>query len=505
MGLRSHTGGGSTVLEAPVSRPAPLVRPLAESPALRAGAMDGGLIRAHAIAAMAALALALSFGALMAVQLVFPDVGAGVPWLSWGRVRYAHTQSLMFGWLGNAFFAFLYYAVPLITGRPVSSGRLGLWLFAAWNFAIVLPGLVLVLGGVSQPLEWAEFPLVIDLLITGALVLAVIQFVPACVREGLEHLYVSGWYIAGGLAFTLLAYPMGNIVPNLVPGAAGAAFSGLWIHDAVGLFVTPLALAIVYLVVPVATGRPIYSHVLSMVGFWGLLLVYPFNGTHHYVFSVIPMEAQTAAIAASTVLGVDVIIVVANLLLSLRGSGFLPRDLGLRFAAVAVYCYLAVSLQGALQAQMAVNERVHFTDWVIGHSHLAMFGFASFAAIAGVVHIWERMPGRRFHPRLVSSAFWLLLGGMLTMVVALTAAGLVQGRSWQSSEPWLAGLEASRVFWMARAATAVPIIAGFVCLCAGLLTGPRVQAYRVAVPSVDTPTPQRGVGVLDPATTPGSV
>ena len=101
-------------------------------------------------------------------------------------------------------------------------------------------------------------------------------------------------------------------------GASGAAFSGLWIHDAVGLFVTPLALAIIYFVIPAATRRPIYSHFLSMLGFWLLFFLYPLNGTHHYVFSVIPMSAQIGAITASALLGVDVIIVVANLLLSLQ-------------------------------------------------------------------------------------------------------------------------------------------------------------------------------------------
>src|SRR5690606_38569290 len=135
------------------------------------------------------------------------------------------------------------------------------------------------------------------------------------------------------------AYPMGNIVPELVNGATSAAFSGLWIHDAVGLFVTPLALAILYYVIPAASGRPIYSHFLSMLGFWGLFFFYPLNGTHHYVFSVIPMAAQLGAIAASALLGVIVIVVVANLLLSLRGSGWIPRDHGLRFAAVSVVFY----------------------------------------------------------------------------------------------------------------------------------------------------------------------
>ena len=79
--------------------------------------------------------------------------------------------------------------------------------------------------------------------------------------------------------------------------------------------------AILYFVVPAVTRRPIYSHFLSMLGFWLLFFLYPLNGTHHYVFSVIPMAAQIGAITASALLGVDVIIVVTNLLLSLRGSG----------------------------------------------------------------------------------------------------------------------------------------------------------------------------------------
>ena len=186
---------------------------------------------------------------------------------------------------------------------------------------------MLVLAGFSQPLEWAEFPLVIDVFVVLALVLAMIQFLPPFFARGIEDLYVSSWYIIGALVFTLFAYPMGNFVPELVPGARGAAFSGLWIHDAVGLFVTPLALAIIYFVIPAATRRPIYSHFLSMLGFWLLFFLYPLNGTHHYVFSVIPMNAQIGAITASALLGVDVIMVVANLLLSLRGSGVFPRDI----------------------------------------------------------------------------------------------------------------------------------------------------------------------------------
>jgi cbb3-type cytochrome oxidase subunit 1 len=440
--------------------------------------VETSLVYAHGVAALTTLFVSVAFGILASIQLLSPETGAGTPWLSWGRIRYAHTQGIMLGWLGNAFFAFLYHAVPILTGRNVTSATLGRWLFALWNFAVLLPGWILVLAGVSQPLEWAEFPIGVDAFVIAGLALAAIQFLPAFFGRRLESLYVSSWYIIGGLVFTQLAYPMGNIVPEVVPGAQGAAFSGLWIHDAVGLFVTPLAVAILYFVIPAASGRPIYSHFLSMLGFWLLFLVYPLNGTHHYVYSVIPMEAQLTAIAASAILGVTVILVVFNLLMSLRGAGIFPRDAGLKFVVMSTIMYLVVSIQGSLQAQMAINQAVHFSDWVIGHSHLAMLGFATFAAAGGLVHAWQRIPWARYNARAVTWSYWLLLSGVMMMVASLTAAGIVEARLWQSDAPWLDSVRAARPFWLLRSLAGIPITAGFVALLAGLMTGPRGAGLR---------------------------
>ena len=70
------------------------------------------LVHAHGIAALVALLVSVTFGVVASLQFLYPDFSGGVPWLSWGRLRYAHTQGIMLGWLGNAFFAFLYHAVP---------------------------------------------------------------------------------------------------------------------------------------------------------------------------------------------------------------------------------------------------------------------------------------------------------------------------------------------------------------------------------------------------------
>jgi cbb3-type cytochrome oxidase subunit 1/mono/diheme cytochrome c family protein len=441
-----------------------------------------GLFRAHAYAALVMVGYVALLGLVIATKFTLPDWLGDTSWLTWGRLRYAHTQGIFFGWLGNAFLAFLYYAVPRLAERPITSRALGWVLFVVWNFLLVLPGWVLVQIGISQPLEWGEFPLIIDAVVIVGLFLTCVQFVLPFLRGGLSDLYVSGWYILGALVFTLLAYPVGNIVPEFEPGAKGATYSGLWIHDAVGLYVTPLALAVAFIVIPATTGRPIASHFLSMVGFWLLFLVYPLAGIHHYVFSSIPMEAQQGAIVASVYLGIDVILVVTNLLLSLRFCGaVVARETPLRYVWLGSVLYLVVSLQGSLQALMPVNRFIHFTDWVIGHSHLAMIGFASFMVIGGILHVWQRLPGSRYNARAADWSFWLLVLGLAVMVIDLTIAGLVQGHLWESDLPWLESVRHSQPYWLVRTLSGFLLLAGFVSLGLSVTTGARVST--IATPS----------------------
>ena len=439
------------------------------------------LIRAHVHASIATVLISALFGLLVSIKLHTP-FGSDA-WSTWGRLRYNHTQGIFFGWLGNAFLAFAYYVVPRLADRPVLSRKLGWAVFTLWNFAVVLPGWTLVFLGHSQPLEWAEFPIVVDVFVFAGFALIVCQFVVPFLRVGLAEIYVSGGYLIAGLIFTFLAYPIGNLVPELVPGAMGAAFSGLWIHDAVGLFVTPLSLCVAYWVIPATTGRPIWSHFLSMLGFWLLFFLYPLNGTHHYVYSAIPMSAQQGAILASIYLGMDVLLVTVNLLLSVRGAtGLVASDIPLRFVWTGVVSYLVVNLQGSLQAVMPVNRFVHFTDWVIGHSHLAMMGFASMIAAGGIAHVWQRIPGVRCSPRLLAWSYWLILTGLVFMVIDLTIAGVVEAQLWESGAPWVASLRAAKPYWFVRSLTGGPIILGFLLFWVSLLTGPAAETVAAREP-----------------------
>src|SRR5579871_2286236 len=81
------------------------------------------LIRAHVHASVVTVLISALFGLLASTKLHTPF--GGDAWSTWGRLRYNHTQGIFFGWLGNAFLAFIYYVVPRLTNRPVSSRKLG--------------------------------------------------------------------------------------------------------------------------------------------------------------------------------------------------------------------------------------------------------------------------------------------------------------------------------------------------------------------------------------------
>jgi hypothetical protein len=91
------------------------------------------------------------------------------------------------------------------------------------------------------------------------------------------------------------------------------------------------------------------------------------------------------------------------------------------------------------------------------------------------------------------------VAGLVFMVVALSAAGIGEGRLWGAGEPWVSSLEASRPFWVARAHAGVLVAAGLIALLAGLTTGPRGagMAIRPAEDDGSTLVAPRLAGVPD--------
>ena len=106
---------------------------------------------------------------------------------------------------------------------------------------------------------------------------------------------------------------MGNFIPQyFVSGTSAGAVGGLFIHDLVGLFVTPLGWGMMYYFVPIMLKKPIWSHGLSLVGFWGLAFFYPLTGIHHFLYTPIPMFLQYGAVISTIAVEMVVLTVIIN-------------------------------------------------------------------------------------------------------------------------------------------------------------------------------------------------
>ena len=436
-----------------------------ETPPLTTPARDlviKGLVKAHLIAAFAAFVVALFAGFFFSLLFLQNYPFEGWESLSAGRVRMVHTNMIAFGFLFNAFVGGLYWALPRVTGKPVFNKRLGWLIFWVWQLVITAT-LFGILFGEAQAVEWGETPIFVDPVVVVGAVLLMVQFIPCVVRSDGKALYVTAWYVTAGLVWTGLTYLMGNYLPQFfLPGSSGAAVTGLYIHDLVGLFVTPMGWGLMYYFVPVILKKPIFSHGLSLIGFWGLAFFYPLNGVHHFLYSPIPMYAQYGAVISTVAVELVVTTVIVNFFATLIGRGdALRTSLPIRWFFTGMVLYFITCLQCAYQVTLTAQKIIHFTDWVVGHSHLVMFGVFGFWVIGMTDYLWPRLVGREWYaPRWNHWAYWLTTIGMIVMFITLVAAGLMQGFLWKEMAPWEASITSSVPFWWLRTLSGTIMITG---------------------------------------------
>jgi cytochrome c oxidase cbb3-type subunit 1 len=454
----------------------------AEKPTTRADLLDERLVRYYFLAALFYFALSLLGGLFMALQLVNHNPLKGIEFFSPGRWRMIHTNAIAYGFIANAFLGALHWAVPRLTMRPVLDRRLSWFIFAAWQI-VVLATAVGLLAGEAQGVEWGETPTWIDPLALVGLLLVAINFMAPIIRTP-GPLYVSLWYFMAAFIWTFLTYAMGNFLPEyFVPGTGGGAIAGMFIHDLVGLFVTPIGWGMMYYFVPIMMQRPIWSHGLSLVGFWGLAFFYPLTGIHHFLYTPIPMFLQYGAVVST----IAVEMVVTTVIINFIGSVWQSRaqtwnNLSLRWFFTGILFYGLTCFQCALQVTLTFQALIHFTDWVVGHAHLVMFGVFGFWILGMMTYLFPRLLRHEWYSlRLAEWHYWLSTLGMLAMFIDLVFAGIFQGYSWASLKLWDDSIRISMPFWYIRLVAGLGIIAGQICFGVNLY-----KTYRLVARQANT-------------------
>jgi len=156
------------------------------------------------------LAMTVSFG------LHWPDLFGGISFLTWGRLRPAHMNMMVYGW---ASMAGMGTAVWLMARLCRTTLRFPLLLAAGgafWNLGVLI-GVGAILLGDSTGFQWLEFPRYVAVILFVAYTLmaswAVLMFRH---RRG-DQIYITQWFLLGAFLWFPWLYAAGQLMLFVVP------------------------------------------------------------------------------------------------------------------------------------------------------------------------------------------------------------------------------------------------------------------------------------------------
>ncbi len=395
--------------------------------------------RAFSLTSAFWFAFATSIGMVAAGYLIAPDFMANIPYLQFGRIRPIHVNLVLFGFVTPGLLAAAHYYVPRLLRTDLFSQKLGLMSVILWNVAVV-SAVVSLSTGHSQGREYAELIWPVDMLVIVSFALVVLNLLMTVRQRKEPVLYVSIWYACAAVILTALTFSLGNVIwrpdTGALLGIPDAILLWFYGHNVFGLLLTPLTLGLAYYVIPIVTRNPLYSHTLSLIGFWSLLVVYTHIGTHHLLQVPVPTWLKVVATVDSVAMVIPVMVFLINIWYTAKGKlGEIHADIAGKFIFTGTIFYFFVSIQGSIMALPQVQRITHFNNWVIAHSHLGVLGFAGLSALGGLYYILPKITGKPLYSRFLADLqYWLVLIGIVGFTVVLTIAGLVQGNSWFAGE-----------------------------------------------------------------------
>src|SRR5947207_1904576 len=235
------------------------------------------------------LLLGTLLAGFVSFKLHSPDLLSNVSVLTWGRIRPAHLNVMLYGWasmvgMGTAIWLMarlcrttLRHPLLLVTGG------------AFWNLGVLL-GVCGILAGDSTGYHRLEFPsyAAVTLFVAYSLIIswAVLMF---RFRRG-DPIYITQWYLLAAFLWFPWMYLGAQTMLFIVPvqGVLQAAVNWWYANNLLFLWFGSLGLGTVYYMIPKVIGRPVYSYHLAAIGFWTYAFFASWTGMQRLVDGPFP-------------------------------------------------------------------------------------------------------------------------------------------------------------------------------------------------------------------------
>jgi cbb3-type cytochrome c oxidase subunit I len=390
------------------------------------------------ISSMIWFAVALLLALLLTVKLVFPKLLTQFPWMSYGRLAGAEAVVLTWGVLFTGFTGAMFAIVPRLTGTKLWSERIGAQTIVLHD-QVVLAGVVLLLLGRTQGINGLELWWPIDILLLNVMLMVVQNVVATIARRKEKDLAPSLWYFLAAVIVLPATYAFGNLAAPWYVGVNQQIVAGFAIAGTMA-GITMMGIGTAYYVLPKATGTPIYSERLALIGFWSFVFAAPWIGQIWAIAGPGQDYLETTAITFAVWLVIPALCVLANFWGTLRGAwDRVIAEPALKFVLAGTLFFVLGTVQIAVGSLRTVQNVVGHTAWDIA-ARDALMGGLGFFLIALVYHQFPRIIGRALYStRWASRQLWTQVIGLATVVLATSVAGLVQG------ETAIAGVQTGRV------------------------------------------------------------
>ncbi|MGB5564787.1 MAG: cbb3-type cytochrome c oxidase subunit II [Acidimicrobiia bacterium] len=389
----------------------------------RSGVEDN--VRWHLMSATVFLALAVVAGSLASLQLVFPDLGARIAALSYGRLSAAAMHLFLYGWLAIGFLAAVYFVLPRVSGRSVKGEWLALVSLLAIAAAAV-SGAVLILAGLSDGRPYLEAPVFSEALLLIGLTLST-AVVTRTIAQDAGQLVPAQWYLLGSSWWAVLLVAFA-LLPGL-PGAVGAMQIGFFRAGLAGFWFAAAGIAFLYYLVSKLTGQASFEgSPVSALGFWSLALVWAATGPVLYIYGPIPGWLQSVGVAFSIALFVPVALITRDLSILMRGRArFIEDRVTFSFAAVGMLLFVLVPVHNLVQALRTSSSVVGLTEWNAAGDLLLFGGAFTFWLFAFGYHATGAGTS---HRGLGGWHLGLSITGVGVAIAAMWIAAVATGLTW---------------------------------------------------------------------------
>src|ERR1700704_1324892 len=363
------------------------------------------------------------------------DMLSNVSYLTWGRVRPAHVNIMVYGWASMAAMGTAIWLMARLCRTILRHPLLLITGAAFWNLGVLL-GVGAILAGDSTGYQWLEFPpyAAVILFVAYSIIMswAVLMF---RFRRG-DQIYITQWYLVGAFLWFPWLYAAAQLMLFAVPvqGVMQAAVNWWYANNLLFLWFGAIGLGTAYYMIPKVIGRPVYSYHLATIGFWTYALFSSWTGMQRVVDGPFPAWMITVSISATILTIIPVATVGLNHHMTMKGYFHLLRySPTLRFTVFGAMSYTVFSVLGVLISFRSVASYVNFTQVSIAYTHLGLYAFFTMTIFGSMYYIVPRLVGREWrYGSLIKLHFWASAYGIGLMTLMLLAGGLTQGASMEN-------------------------------------------------------------------------